>query len=228
MKVEDVMTSDVITVAPQSLLKSVAQTLARNRISGAPVVEDGHVLGVVSEADILEKEAADLMPTMLGRLLGRNRPDAKRTARTAAEAMTSPAVSVPPQRDVAQAARLMVERGINRLPVVTEGGELVGIVTRADVVRAFVRSDEEIARELREDVVVRTLWMNANELDIGVEGGEVRLAGEVDQKADAGLLERFAARVPGVVTVRSELRWRVDEPKLPHSDPHVPRSPRHR
>lgn len=228
MKVEEVMTRDVITVAPQSLLKAVAETLARHRISGVPVVDNGRVLGVVSEADILEKEAAELKPGMLGRLLRRGRPDAKKAARIAREAMTSPAVTVPPQRDVAQAARLMVERGINRLPVVTEDGGLVGIVTRADLVRAFVRSDKEIARELREDVAVGTLWMNAEKLEISVEGGEVTLAGEVDLKADAELLQRFAARVPGVVSVHSELRWRVDQPKLPQSDPRVPQPPRHR
>jgi CBS domain-containing protein len=226
MKVEDMMTRDVITVAPQSPLKAVAETLARHRISGVPVVDEGRVLGVVSEADILEKEAAEERPGALGRLLGRAGSEAKKAARTAGEAMTSPAVTVPPLRDVAQAARLMVDRGINRLPVVNEDGGLVGIVTRADLVRAFVRSDEEIARELREDVVVGTLWMDAEELDISVEGGEVTLSGEVDQKANAELLERFAGRVPGVVSVRSELRWRVDKPKVPHSDPHVPQPPR--
>jgi CBS domain-containing protein len=213
MKVEDLMTRDVITVAPESLLKAVAETLARHRISGVPVVDDGRVLGVVSEADILQKEAVEQGPGGLGRLLGRTRSNVKKAARTAVEAMTSPALTVLPQRDVAQAARLLVQRGINRLPVVAEDGRLVGIVTRADLVRAFVRSDEEVARELREDVVVGTLWMDAKELDIRVKDGEVTLSGEVDQKADAELLEPFAARVPGVVCVRSELRWRVDKPK---------------
>ena len=226
MKVEAVMTRDVTTVAPQLPLKALAATLAGKRISGVPVVDGGRVLGVVSEADILEKEAVELQPTLLRRLLGRERPDAKKTARTARDAMTSPAVTVSPQRDVAHAARLMVERGINRLPVVTEEGGLIGIVTRADLVRAFVRSDEDIARELREDVAVKTLWMDPEKLEISVEGGDVTLAGEVDLKADAELLERFAARVPGVVSVRSELRWRVDQPKLQQSDPHVPQPPR--
>lgn len=96
MKVEELMTRDVITVAPQSLLKAVAETLARHRISGVPVVDNGRVLGVVSEADILKKEAAELKPGMLGRLLRRERPDAKKAARTARDAMTSPAVTVPP------------------------------------------------------------------------------------------------------------------------------------
>jgi len=228
MKVEDVMTRDVITIESRSPLKAVAEMLASHRISGVPVVEDGHVTGVVSEADILAKEAAEPAPGAFARLRGRDQPSAKKRARTAGEAMTSPAVTVPPQRDVAQAARLMSERGINRLPVMTEDGKLVGIVTRADLVRAFVRSDEEIARELREDVAVGTLWLNAEKLDITVEEGEVTLAGEVEQKAHAELLERFAARVPGVISVRSELRWQLDDPTFPQSNPRVPQPPQHR
>lgn len=74
---------------------------------------------------------------------------------------------------------------------------------------------------------MKTLWLTPDRLEISVKGGEVTLAGEVDLKADAELLERFAARVPGVVSVRSELRWRVDRPTLPQSDPHVPQ-PRRR
>jgi CBS domain-containing protein len=226
MKAEDVMTREVITVTPESSLKAVAEILTSERISGFPVVDDKRVLGVVSEADILEKEAVEPQPTLRERLLGRKPSAAKQAARTAREAMTSPAVTVSPHRDVAQAARLMVERRINRLPVVSEDGGLVGIVTRADLVRAFVRSDDEIARELREDVAVKTLWLNPEKLEISVEGGEVMLTGEVDLKADAELLAQFATRVPGVVSVRSELRWRVDQPKLPQSDPHVPQPPR--
>jgi CBS domain-containing protein len=228
MKVEDVMTRDVITVAPGSSLKDVADILARNRISGLPVVDDGRVVGVVSEGDIVAKEAFQPRAGVIARLLGRGRPEAKKAARTAGEAMTAPAVTVPPQRDVAHAARLMVERGVNRLPVVSDEGGLLGIVTRADLVRAFVRSDEEIARELREDVAVKTLWLDPEGLEIHVEGGEVTLVGKVDMKADAELLEGFAARVPGVVSVRSELEWRVDQPKVPRSDPHVPQPPAHR
>jgi CBS domain-containing protein len=227
MKVEEVMTRDVVTVAQSTMLKTVAETLASHRISGVPVVEDVRVRGVVSEADILEKQA-EAGPRGLARLLGRKRSDAKRAARTAGEAMTSPAITVNPQRDVAAAARLMVERGINRLPVVTPEGTLVGIVTRADIVRAFVRSDEEIERELRENVAVKTLWIDPRKLEISVDEGEVTLAGEVDVRADAELFEYFARRVPGVVSVRSELRWRVDKPKIPQSDPHVPRAPVHR
>jgi CBS domain-containing protein len=228
MRVEDVMTREVVTVGRQTSLKAVAEILATRRISGLPVVEDGRVLGVVSEADIVEKEAGRPTPGALERLRGRTHASAKSSARTAGEAMTSPALTVSPLYDVARAAWLMAERRINRLPVVAEDGELVGIVTRADLVGAFARSDEEIARELREDVVVGALWMDPKGLEIAVEDGGVTLSGEVDQKPQAELLERFAARVPGVVSVRSELRWRVEKPKVAGSDPHVPQPPRSR
>lgn len=227
MKVRQVMTEDVVSVSPEATLKEVAELLARHRISGIPVLDgDGRVLGVVSEADIVRRETGDDRERgLLGWLLS-ERPPAKLEARTAGEAMSSPPIVIQPQRDVAEAARLMTERAVNRLPVVEADEKLVGIVSRADLVRVFVRSDDEIARELREDVVVDTLWIDPASVEITVENGDVTLAGEVATKADAQLLEHFASRVPGVVSVRAELRWRVDEPRLPRSDPRVPTPPR--
>lgn len=227
MKVSEVMTTEVVAVEPESTLKEVAELLAGHRISGLPVVDrTRRVLGVVSEADILQKEAGeDRRRGLLGRLLARERP-AQLEARTAGEAMTSPPITLRPEREVAEAARLMLEREVNRLPVVDAEGRLVGIVTRADLVRAFARPDAEIERELREDVVLDTLWIDPATVELSVQNGEVTLAGEVDTKADARLLESFAVRVPGVVSIRSRLRWRRDEPRLPRSQPFVPIPPR--
>ena len=162
MKVEDVMTRTVVTVAPQTSLKDVAALLSEHGISGVPVCDtNGRLLGVVSEADIVRKEEG--RPAERERFWWLHAPDdesvAKIAARTAGEAMTSPAITIEPGRPVSEVARLMVERRVNRLPVVA-GEELVGIVTRADLVRAFRRSDEEIKREITEDVIVRTLWMS--------------------------------------------------------------------
>lgn len=229
MKVRDVMTTDVIAVAPATPLKEVAEQLFRNRISGVPVTDDGRrVLGVVSEMEILRLETGDdQRPHVLDwLLLGPRLP--KLEARTAGEAMTSPSITVEPERDVADAARLMTERRVNRLPAVDPDGTLIGIVTRADLVRAFVRTDSEIDRELREDVARETLWIDPADLWISVADGEVRLAGKIETKADAQLLEYFASRVPGVVSVHSTLRWRVDAPHLQRSDPRMPIPPRGR
>jgi CBS domain-containing protein len=226
MKIADAMSADVITVSPQTPLKDAAALLARHRISGLPVVEEEQVVGVVSEADIVARSTGSRESrSLLGELFGSRRCHEDVGATHAWEAMTSPAITIGPGRPVVEAARVMVERRVNRLPVV-EDSRLVGIVTRADLVRAYVRPDEEIEREIREDVAETALWIDGSQLQIGVDRGVVQLAGEVDRRADAELLEHFTAAVPGVVSVASGLRWRFDEPKLPASDPRVPRPPR--
>jgi CBS domain-containing protein len=224
MTVEELMSRDVLTVAPETPLKEVAALLSRHLISGLPVCDaGGHVLGVVSEADILRKEGGrgPERPGLLSWLFeGDEDSLAKVTARTAGEAMTSPAITIKPERPVSEAARLMVDRQINRLPVVLDG-ELVGIVTRADLVRAFHRPDEEILREISEDVLLRTLWIQPDRVTISVERGEVSLAGEVENRTQAELAVLYVRRVPGVVAVTSELTWSVDDlaRRIPSAQP---------
>jgi len=211
MKVEDVMTRDVKTVERETTLKNAAGLLAELRVSGLPVVENGRVVGVVSEADILFKGRAG-KPEDIGLIgllleLENVNVDAKLHARTAAEAMTAPAITIGPRRPLAEAAASMLDHRISRLPVVDDG-TLVGIVTRADLVRAFIRPDEDIAREIKDDVIVRSLWISPEDIDVEVEDGEVTIGGTVDTKADAELIPSFAERVPGVVSVASRLSWR--------------------
>jgi osmotically-inducible protein OsmY len=105
----------------------------------------------------------------------------------------------------------MIDESINRLPVVTDDSVLVGIVTRADLVRAFARSDAEIAAEIREDVLIRTLWIEPEEVTVSVQNGAVRLGGRVGTKADAELLATLSRRVPGVVSVEANVAWEVDD-----------------
>jgi CBS domain-containing protein len=139
---------------------------------------------------------------------------AKEAARTAGEAMTAPALTIAPERPAAAAARLMLDHGVHRLPVVRDG-VLVGIVTRADLVRAFSRSDEEIAREIRNDVLRRALWVEPGSVDVTVDRGEVVLAGEIEARSDAAVLRKLVQRVPGVVSVRSSVLYRVDDLRRP-------------
>lgn len=214
MKIRELMTRDVATVTPGTTLKEVARVLTRRGISGVPVVDTGgRVLGVVSEADVLLKERGPEgrpAPRFAWFTDGRDpAADAKVAARTAAEAMTAPAVTIGPERPASAAARIMLERGINRLPVVKDG-VLVGIVTRADLVRAFTRPDAVLAREIRTDVVERAMWLSRDQIDVTVVDGEVALAGDVETRVDAEVLELLAARVPGVVAVSSRVRWRTD------------------
>ncbi len=211
MRVEDVMTTDVWKVQSDTLLKEAAEILTKQRISGLPVVDgEDHVVGVLSEGDILFKETGKPeKESFLDRwlalpLTGLNE---KLAARTVGESMTAPAVTISAKRPLAVAANLMIDEGVKRLPVVDDTGRLIGIVTRADLVRAFVRSDEEIAAEIREDVIRRTLWIEPDTVQVIVEGGEVRLAGEVETKTDAEVIPGLVQRVPGVVTVLSKLSW---------------------
>jgi CBS domain-containing protein len=201
MRVEDVMTREVITVPPGASLKEAARLLVERHISGLPVVDDqDHVLGILSETDVLRKEAG-VLPEF---------DRSKLEAHVVGEAMTAPALTIDAERPVSHAAKLMVENGVNRLPVVVDG-RLVGVVTRADLVRAFVRTDAEIAQEIREDVVVRGLWLDKHSVQVKVDDGEVTLGGRVDSRTDADLLQALVGRVAGVVGVRSRLAWADDD-----------------
>lgn len=216
MNVSELMKTDVVTAAPEQSLKDVAHTLVEHGISGMPVCEEEwRVVGVISEGDILYKEG--------GRIERRHGPLArliegsastmmtKAQARTVREAMTTPAITIAPSRPAAAAARLMVEKGVNRLPVVTRDGRLVGIVTRADLVRAFARSDEEIAAEIREDVLKRLLWVEPQTITVAVRDGEVELTGELATSTDAEILAKLVEKIPGVLSVRSSVTHRIDE-----------------
>jgi CBS domain-containing protein len=213
MHVQELMTRKVVTVEPATSLKQVARLLSEHRISGMPVCEGGHVLGVVSEADILwhEQGFAPERSRFFAWLVERSGGDETRlAARTAGEAMTSPAVTVGPRTPTAAAARLMVERRVKRLPVV-EDGLLVGVVSRGDLVRAFHRSDAEITGEIRDDLLLRVLWIDPNEIDVRVQEGEVTLSGTVETRTAAEVVDAYVRRVPGVVDVLSNLAWRVDD-----------------
>lgn len=221
MKVEEVMTKDVATVMPETPVKEVARLLVERHVSGVPVVDrDGRVLGVVSGTDILLKERGSTgrRGGLLARLAGRDTGEAKARARVASEAMSSPAIEVSPAASVAEAAGRMIDHGVDRLVVVqhplgrSDEGRLVGIVSRSDLVRAFAREDAELELEIR-TALERDFGVFPGQVQVSVAQGEVRLAGQVDFKMTAELIESAAARVPGVVEVQSELTWRLKEPE---------------
>ena len=204
------MTREVISVPPETPLKEVARLLVANRISGMPVVgPDGEVLGVVSDADILRKEEG-VSPELARPLawLARHLDGEldKVCALTAGEAMTTPAYTVRPGQQTTEAARVMIDCRINRLPVVSDG-VLVGIVSRADLVRAFVRSDEELVRDVREDVLLRQFMLDPADFVVSVHNGLVELRGQVSSSGDADVLERRVRAIPGVLGIRADLHW---------------------
>lgn len=209
MNVKAIMTTDVVVTTPQTPLKDAAELLAEHGVSGMPVLaDDGAVVGVLSEADILAKQhvRADVR-----RRLRRPAPaDPKFRAHTVGDAMTAPALTTPPFASVSTAAGRMLDHGVNRLPVV-QHGRLVGIVTRADLVRAFVRTDEEIEAEAREQLELQqSMLADGSVLAVEVRDGAATLTGHVRRRDDAELLPRLIRAVPGVVEVRSDLSWSVE------------------
>lgn len=223
MKVKDVMTAQVVSVPPDMRLKELARVLSEARIGGAPVVsEDGDVIGVVSEADLVGKQ--------IGRPPSRRTPldwifgdgdDAwelrRRAAITVEDAMTAPAITVSADRPLREVAALMVDRDVNRLPVM-EGERLIGIVTRADLVRAYLGRDDAILRAIQDDVIKRRLWLDPDQLQIEVIEGIVHLSGSVDRRSTAILLEKLIGLVEGVDGVDSRLTWDFDDSDVEPAD----------
>jgi CBS-domain-containing membrane protein len=160
--VRDVMTREVVTVDERASFKEVATLIAEHRVSALPVLDGkGRVVGIVSEADLLLKEEFAEKPTKDRLFQSRRQREtrAKAAGDTAAELMTSPAVTVGPDASVAEAARLLHRHGVKRLPVVDPAGPLLGIVSRADLLKVFLHSDADIAREVRQQVLMRAMWM---------------------------------------------------------------------
>ncbi len=216
MKVSDVMTRQVLTARPEMSLRDLALLLSEHRISGMPVLDaSGSVVGIVSEADILAKERGNrpAHASMVSWLFGeRVAADELRrhAATTVGEAMTSPAITIDQDRPLREAAALMLDRGVNRLPI-TADGRLVGILTRADLVRAYIRRDDEALDTIRDQVLRRTMWLDPDDMVVEVREGIARVAGTVDRRSTAAIIERLVGLVDGVDGVVSDLVWELDD-----------------
>ena len=201
IRVGDVMQREVLTVTPETPLKEVAELFREHDISGVPVVADGVPVGVISETDIVRKESTiDVEHTH------DKHPDAgvvrRAHSRTAGDVMSTELVVVEPWHSIWSAAYEMVQARVNRLLVVHEG-QLVGLVTRSDLVGAFVREDADVEAEIREDLLP-SIGLGPHELAFTVRAGVVRIEPEEHQEEVAALACDAFARVPGVVDV--ELR----------------------
>ncbi len=231
--VRDVMTRSVLSVRADTPLKDVARLLIDNRISGLPVVDDGgRVIGVVSEGDLLVKEQSRdaIHHRPLARIFGESSDTrqllAKAAARTAGDAMTTPPITIDASQPVGVAATTMIKRRVNRLPV-TEDDRLVGIVSRADVIRTFVRTDEELAETIRQDVLLRDLWEDPDAFSVSVADGVATIKGGVERRSSAGIIERMVGLLPGIVGVTADITWAMDDRGLqsPPADYISPKSP---
>jgi CBS-domain-containing membrane protein len=207
------MTARPVVATESTGFKEIAGLLAEYRISALPVVDEaGRLVGVVSEADLLLKETftSDDGPHLLDS--GRTRRErAKAGALLARDLMTSPAVAISPLAEITEAARLMHDMKVKRLPVVDGDGLVVGIVTRGDLLRVFLRPDTQIREDVVEGLIVRTLWMDPNNIVVQVGNGVVELSGEVDRKSDIRVLCNMIAALDGVVGVAEHLSYRFDD-----------------
>jgi CBS-domain-containing membrane protein len=203
--VADVMTTRVIAVKRDADFKQIAEVLRRYRVSACPVIDSaGRVVGVVSGADLLYKAADGELPAGLIRLRWKLGEASKITAVTARELMTSPAVTVHADVPVQVAARVMRDRRLKRLPVVSTAGELIGIVTRTDVLGIYDRLDAAILAEVR-DIVAAEFAINPDDVEASVSSGIVTLSGSVPLQETALELAARIRHVEGVVAVRDRL-----------------------
>jgi len=214
MKVGALMTQEVVTAACGTPFKEVVRLLDEHRVGGLPVVDgDGKVVGVVSGTDLLPHR------TRRSGLRHRISPRARRAwakggARTVDGIMSAPAVTVRADATVTEAARLMAAHRIERLPVVDEEARLVGIVTRRDLLHVFLRPDAEILRAVRQEVLVDTLWLVPQTIDVTVQDGVVTLSGQVERRSEIPVAVGMTRRLDGVVDVVDHLTYRTDDTHL--------------
>jgi CBS domain-containing protein len=206
--VKDVMSTHVFAVLEDATFKDIAARLREQRVSAFPVVDhEGRVIGVVSEADLLTKEALDSeLPSAFSGMM-HHREQAKAAALTAADLMTKPAVTIGQDEPVTHAARLMYSRRVKRLPVTSEEGKLIGIVSRSDVLSVYSRPDKDIEGEIIQDLILDTFLCNPASYTVTVQDGIVTIEGDPETTAVGRDIIEAARHVEGVVAVRDRLTY---------------------
>jgi CBS-domain-containing membrane protein len=209
--VKDIMTTRVISVRKDASFKDMAAMLRSSRISAFPVIDDaGRVIGVVSAGDLLVKEAVLAGGTSLLAALRHIREDDKAAGVTAADLMTAPAVTIGPDASVADAARLMYDRRVKRLPVVTAAGRLMGIVSRVDVLAVFNRPDDEIRSEVIHEVLPAIVAGKPTGFEVTVADGIVTISGSLASGQVGHTILDAVRHVQGVVAVRDRFSYAAD------------------
>ncbi|MEW2626193.1 CBS domain-containing protein [Streptomyces sp. NPDC048106] len=204
--VSDVMTTTVAAVGRRAPFKELVEMMQDWQVSAVPVIEgEGRVVGVVSEADMLPKEELRDDPAPEYRRLRPPADMAKGEAITAGDLMTSPAVTVRADATLAEAARAMARARVKRLPVVDETGMLEGVVSRADLLKVFLRGDREIEEEVRQEIVARLFPPPDSAVELRVEDGVVTVIGRVRDTSLVPVAARLVRAVEGVVDVRFDL-----------------------
>jgi CBS domain-containing protein len=201
--VADVMSTPVITVAPQTTFKDAVRILRRRRVSGLPVVDAaGRMVGIVSEGDLLNKLEGRVPDSNMFESRGRHLYSSRAEALDVTSAMSTQVVAVRPDVPVALAAREMHTRGFKRLPVVDEKGTLVGIVSRGDLLTVFLRTDARVRADVKR---VLAAAPGGTKLKARVSDGVVELEGSFEERTHGEALVRTVTGIEGVIGVRSHL-----------------------
>ncbi|MFJ4518007.1 CBS domain-containing protein [Streptomyces sp. NPDC088816] len=212
--VEELMTRDVVRARRDTPFKELVRLLEENDVTAVPVVDElDRPMGLVSEADLLRKTTDQADPsgrTPIPHLEAWER--AKAEGSRAEELMSAPAVCARPEWTVVEAARLMETQHVKRLPVVDEADRLLGIVSRGDLLRIFLRRDEAIREEITGDLLRRTLGLDPRDVTAEVHDGRVTLAGTVEYRSLIPVIEQLCRGVDGVVSVSGSLAHRTDGP----------------
>jgi len=221
--VQAVMTNDPVTVGLDTPFKDIAELLADCAISAVPVVNDeGVPIGIVSEADLLAKAEYQGQPEPPSWFAGPQRRHGweKAQALTAAELMSPRPLAISPDTPLPRAAGELSQAGVRRLLVVDGSGRLIGVVARRDMLRPYLRDDEQIQAEIRHEILERALWLRPADLDVTVNDGVVTLAGTLEQRSQAEIAVRLTHALPGVIAVEDRLEYRFDDiaAKLPTSN----------
>jgi CBS domain-containing protein len=211
--VHEVMTAAVTSVNTGMPFKEVAKILADRKVSAVPVLdEQGKLVGIVSEADLMAKIQYQDAATSSSRLSRRERRGrAKANGETAGELMSSPPVAVSPDTTVVEAARLMDREQVKRLPVVDADNRVIGVFSRADVLKLFLRPDHDIRTEIILEVFMRALWADPDGFDVLVQDGMVTMTGQVQRRSEIPIAEQLARQIDGVIGVTNRLTYLADD-----------------
>jgi CBS domain-containing protein len=206
--VQDAMTTQVVAVKLGASFKEMAARLRQSRVSAFPVIDDdGKVIGVVSEADMLARQVLSADHAAMGTGMPDHGEQGKAGGLTAGDLMTHPAITVSPGDSVEVAARLMYTLQVKRLPVIDRGGRLAGIISRTDVLAVFDRSDEEIRKEVTDDVICQEFGASPRQFAVTVQAGVVTLEGRAETVELGHVIVRKIRHVQGVVAVRDRLSY---------------------
>jgi CBS-domain-containing membrane protein len=210
--VESVMSTDVVTVTPEMSFRDVVKVLRRRRVSGLPVVNDaGKLVGIVSEADLLNKVEKRSREAYVLESRWQRLDRARAEALDVASVMSTDVITVQPDCPISLAAREMHTRGFKRLPVVDKDGSLVGIVSRGDLLTVFLRPDREVRADVRRFLKLAEIKYRGRNLRAQVSQGVVDLEGSFDERSRCDATIRAITATEGVIGVRSSLTFKVDD-----------------